>query len=193
MLSGSPTLTSYNADIYLDSGKVITIESGKPLTNTTPYRVYTPGQVVTSGWANMGGAVPSDYLTSVKSGYGGVCLNPAGEVQLVRALSLDDTQDNTSTIANGMYYNTLLNFTLSGRTFTSASFNTLCLPFALTDEQLQTVFGAVYDCYHECGFGGCFCPHHLGTGQSQPPLPRCQQHALLEQHDQRYLWFPRIL
>ncbi|MBO6307084.1 MAG: fibronectin type III domain-containing protein [Paludibacteraceae bacterium] len=143
-LSGAPTISGVTAGIQLASSKYITIESGKPLTNTTPYSVNSAAQNITSGWSNMGGANPSDYFTSAKSGYAGVCLNGNGEAQLVRVMSLDQEEDNASAISSSTYAGQLINVSLT-RSLTSAQYNTFCLPFALTDAQLQSVFGSGYD------------------------------------------------
>lgn len=143
LLSGAPTISGVKADIYLGTSKVITIESGKPLTNSTPYTVDAVGQVITSGWVNMGGANPANFFASAKSGYPAVVLD-GGEAKLVAAISLSDTQDNSSIITNGANQSTPIVVTMT-RSFTSASYNTVCLPFDLTDAQLQAVFGSGYD------------------------------------------------
>ncbi len=143
-LSGAPTISGVTAGIQLASSKYITIESGKPLTNTTPYSVNSAAQTITFGWSNMGGANPSDYFTSAKSGYAGVCLNGSGEAQLVRVMSLDQEEDNASAISSSTYAGQLINVSLT-RSLTSTQYNTFCLPFALDDDQLQEFFGSGYD------------------------------------------------
>ena len=144
-LSGAPTITGNTADIHLWSNKYITIESGKPITNTTPYSVNAAGQVITSGWsANMGDANPSTHFTSAKSGYSGLTISE-GEVKLVQAISLsqNDSEETFNSKISGKT-GIAVNVSLD-RTFTSASYNTICLPFALSDAQLQSVFGSDYD------------------------------------------------
>ena len=138
-LSGAPTISGVNADIYLGTSKVISISGA--LTNSTPYTVNAVGQTITSGWStNMSGEKPSDYFASVKSNYAGVCLSD-GEAKLVKAFVWDN-DDNGDAAGN---FNTQANVILSNRTFTSAQYNTFCLPFALDDDQLQEFFGSGYD------------------------------------------------
>ena len=140
-LSGAPVISGNRTDIYLGS-TVITIESGKPLTNATPYKVYkATGSSFTSGWVNMDGESPKDYFSSTNVGNGGVCLNASGEAQIVPALNLSESSNNTSIASNE---NQLVNVNLT-RSLTSSQYNTFCLPFALDDDQLQEFFGAGYD------------------------------------------------
>lgn len=143
-ISGAPVISGYDADINLYTGRVITIESGKPLTNTTPYRIYTSSLGdITSGWANMNGANPSDYLTSAPPARG-VCLNSAtGEARYVRNLRINESNDNDN-ISDAQYASQLINASMT-RSLTSSQYNTFCLPFALSDAQLQEYFGAGYD------------------------------------------------
>lgn len=143
-LSGAPTITGNTAAIHLNSYKYITIESDKPLTNSTPYTVNSFGQVITSGWANMSGANPANFFTSAKSGYPAVILD-GGEAKLVNAISLsqDDSEETFNDKISGKT-NIVITVSLD-RSFTSASYNTICLPFNLTDAQLQEVFGSGYD------------------------------------------------
>lgn len=139
-LSGAPVISGNRTDIYL--GSTITIESGKPLTSSTPYKVYkTTGSSFTSGWANMSGESPKDYFSSTNVGNGGVCLNASGEAQIVPALNLSESSNNTSIASNE---NQLVNVNLT-RSLTSSQFNTFCLPFALDNDQLEEFFGAGYD------------------------------------------------
>lgn len=139
-LSGAPVLNSYNADLYLGIGKVITIESEKPLTNTVPFSVYKSGAgAVTSGWANMNGADPRDYLVSANNSL--FLTMGASEAEMKNIISLSETSDNT---AIETYFNQLINVRFT-RSLTSAQYNTFCLPFALTSEQMQEVFGEGYD------------------------------------------------
>ena len=139
-LSGAPVISGNKTDIYL--GSVITIESGKPLTNETPYKVYkATGSSFTSGWANMSGESPKDYFYSTNVSNRGICLNASGEAQIVPALNLSESSNNTSIASNE---NQLVNVNLT-RSLTSSQYNTFCLPFALDDDQLQEFFGAGYD------------------------------------------------
>lgn len=139
-LSGAPVISGNKTDIYL--GSVITIESGKPLTNETPYKVYkATGSSFTSGWANMSGESPKDYFSSTNVGNGGVCLNASGEAQIVPALNLSEDSNNPSIASNN---GRLVNASFT-RLLTSSQYNTFCLPFALDDDQLQEFFGTGYD------------------------------------------------
>ncbi len=139
-LSGAPVISGNKTDIYL--GSTITIESGKPLTNETPYKVYkATGSSFTSGWANMDGESPKDYFSSTNVGNGGVCLNASGEAQIVPALNLSEDSNNPSIASNN---GQLVNASFT-RSLTSSQYNTFCLPFALDDDQLKEFFGAGYD------------------------------------------------
>lgn len=142
ILSGAPGISSNEIDIYLPPtipAKVITIEPGKPLTNTTPYKVYKSSGVITSGWANMSGANPRDHFVSANRDKS-ICLNE-GEAALRTALNLSESSPNTSI---GDNYNQTVDVNLT-RSLTSSQFNTFCLPFALDDDRLQELFGAGYD------------------------------------------------
>ena len=139
-ISGAPVISGNRTDIYL--GSSITIESGKPLTNSTPYKVYkATGSSFTSGWANMSGESPKDYFSSTNVGNGGVCLNASGEAQIVPALSLSESSTNTSIGSNS---GQLVNASFT-RSLVSSQYNTFCLPFALNNAELQEIFGAGYD------------------------------------------------
>ena len=139
-MSGAPTLSSYNADIYLGVGKVITIESGKPLTNTTPYTVYKAGAgAITSGWENMSGENPTAYFVSANTSLA-VTMGER-EAEMKNVIPLYDNRVNTE-IAT--YAEEVIDARLM-RSFTSASYNTICLPFGLDNAQLTAVFGTGYD------------------------------------------------
>lgn len=145
VISGAPSLIGNSASIYLTSGKMITLEEGKPLTNTTPYSVNSPGQLFTSGWsACMGDATPSTYFSSAKSGFSKV-LAGKNELYLVHSgtLSLSENNDNASIIGGAVGGST--DDVLMDRVFTDTQYNTICLPFALTNGQLEQIFGSGYD------------------------------------------------
>lgn len=142
ILSGSPVISSNEMDIFLlptIPAKVITIEPGKPLTNTTPYKVYKESGVITSGWANMSGANPRDYFVSANREKS-ICLKD-GEAALITALNLSENSNNSSI---GTHYDQTVDVNLT-RSLNSSQFNTFCLPFALDDDRLQELFGAGYD------------------------------------------------
>ena len=139
-LSGAPIISGVTADIYLYSTNVITIESGKPLTNTTPFSVQRATGAFTSGWANMNGADPKDYFISASSS-SGVVYN-GSEAALATAITLADGANNSSTLTTYSGQTVYVNLT---RSLTSSQYNTFCLPFALTNAQLEEFFGAGYD------------------------------------------------
>ena len=139
-LSGAPVISGKDADIYLGVGKVITIESEKPLTNTVPFSVFKSGAgAVTSGWANMNGADPRDYLISANNSL--FLTMGASEAEMINIIPLSEKANNT---AIATYESQLINVSLT-RSLTSAQYNTFCLPFALDDDQLQEFFGTDYD------------------------------------------------
>jgi len=142
ILSGAPIISSNEMDIYLPPtipAKVITIQSGKPLTNTTPYKVYKESGVLTAGWANMSGADPNDYFVSANPGKS-ICLSE-GEAALQTLLNLSETALNSSINSND---GQVVDVNLT-RPLTSSQYNTFCLPFALSNAQLEEYFGAGYE------------------------------------------------
>lgn len=142
-LSGAPSISSNDIDIYLGNNSNITIESGKPLTNSTPFKVsrLLSGKF-TSGWANMSGADPSDHFVSAKAGLG-IGLSE-GEAAFLAVLALDENSgSNESTLLPEV--GQTHNVAITRSTLTSSQFNTFCLPFALSNAQLEEIFGADYD------------------------------------------------
>ncbi len=142
ILSGAPGISSNEIDIYLPPtipAKVITIEPGKPLTTTTPYRVYKESGVLTSGWANMSGADPKDYFVSANPGKS-ICLRE-GEAALQTLLTLSETAPNSAINSND---GQIVDVNLT-RPLVASQYNTFCLPFALDNAQLEEFFGAGYD------------------------------------------------
>ena len=142
-LSGAPVISGTTADIYLSSSN-ITLVGALTNSSSNKYSVNKLASDFTSGWSTyMEGENPSDHFTSANNSYGGICYNPStGEARIVKALNFADNADNTSTMST--YTGQLTNVTI-GRSFTSASFNTISLPFPLTDAQLEEIFGADYD------------------------------------------------
>lgn len=139
-ISGAPAITGVTESIYLNTGKVITIESGKPLTNLTPYVVNGVSTVVTSGWTNMGGALPSSHFTSANSTYPGIALNGSGEAQMVKVVALDQDADNSAVISAAN--NQFVNASLTRSWLADGYYSTLCLPFDLSASQITSVFGS---------------------------------------------------
>ena len=89
----------------------------------------------------MSGESPKDYFYSTNVSNRGICLNASGEAQIVPALNLSESSNNTSIASNE---NQLVNVNLT-RSLVSSQYNTFCLPFALDDDQLQEFFGTGYD------------------------------------------------
>ena len=146
-LSGAPVLSAAKACIYLlTNNPKITIESGKPLTNLSAYSVDATAQTITSGWANMSGADPNVYLVSAKSGYKGILLN-GGEVKLVPLsdldLSLSESTNKLSELADALGNDVSLAITRSP--LTNEQYNTICLPYAMSNAEMQLRFGVGYD------------------------------------------------
>ena len=141
--TGAPVISGTTADIYLSSSN-ITLVGALTNSSSNKYSVNKLASDFTSGWSiYMEGENPSDHFTSANNSYGGICYNPStGEARIVKALNFADNADNTSTMST--YTGQLTNVTI-GRSFTSASFNTISLPFPLTDAQLEEIFGADYD------------------------------------------------
>lgn len=142
-LSGAPSISSNDIDIYLGNNSNITIESGKPLTNSTPFKVsrLLSGKF-TSGWTNMSGADPSDHFVSAKAGHG-IGLSES-EAAFLAVLALDEnSSSNESTLSPEV--GQTHNVAITRSTLTSSQFNTFCLPFALSNAQLEEIFGAGYD------------------------------------------------
>ena len=143
IISGAPVISGNDMDIFLPPtipAKVITIQSGKPLTNTTPYKVYKSDGVITSGWANMSGADPADYFVSANPNKS---INYNGsEAELISILNLSDNADNSSQISGN---NGQVRYVTTNRSFTAGMYNTICMPFALSSAQIESVFGAGTD------------------------------------------------
>lgn len=139
ILSGAPTLSGVTADIYFGANKVLTIQSGKPLTNTTPYRVskVTTTGAITSGWANMGSAEPSDYFVSANSTTGIALVD--GEAKLLKNINLSEGADNTSALNTND--GQVVNVTPARAAFSHAMYNTICLPFSISAAEVETIFG----------------------------------------------------
>jgi len=129
------------ANIYLkNSGSIITLIGA--ITNSAKLSVKkAANQNITSGWSTqMGSADPADFFSSKNTDAPAVVL-VGDEAQLgVPAVTISETGSNT--IENGKLTNVNL-----VRTFQANILNTIALPFALTDDQLQDVFGDDYELY----------------------------------------------
>lgn len=139
-LSGAPVIAGGSADIYLGNGKVITISGA--LSNSAPYSVQKAlvGDF-TSGWnTQMGSANPADYFSSANDTYGVV--RNGNEARMVKVLAWSESTTNSSIGENS---GQMVNASITRSVLTSASFNTICLPFALSNAQLEDIFGAGYD------------------------------------------------
>ena len=138
-ISGDVLINSNNTDIYLHESRIITLDAA--ISNAEKHIVYQTGGAITSGWNTyMSGADPRDYFESSNSARS-VCLNE-GEAALRLLLNLSENNQNS---AIGTSYNQLADVNLTRSTLYSAYFNTICLPFALDNVQLEEYFGAGYD------------------------------------------------
>lgn len=137
-ISGDVLINSNDADIYLYSTNIITLDGA--ISNAEKHTVYKTGGAITSGWSTyMSSADPRDYFESANSARS-VCLNE-GEASLRLLLTLSESSLNSSISTS---YNQLADVNLT-RSLVSSQYNTFCLPFALDDDQLQEFFGAGYD------------------------------------------------
>ena len=146
-LSGAPVITGESASIHLGSGNVITFESGNPLTNTTEhkYSVNAAGQLFTSGWREcMGDATPTDHFVSAKSGYSQI-LRGNSELYLTYGQTFVLSEDNNNASLISEAVGGSADYVLVDRVFTNTQYNTICLPFALTQSQLEYTFGSGFD------------------------------------------------
>ena len=141
-ISGAPVISGYHADICLFSNKYITLDGELTNISSAKYSVNSAGQTFTSGWSTyMSGEKPSDHFVSAKSGYEGICV-VENEAKLVKLLDLNESSSNTN-ISDGTYSGTIC--VSMTRSLTSSQFNTFCLPFALSNAQMEEFFGEGYD------------------------------------------------
>jgi hypothetical protein len=122
----------------LHASNVITLDGA--ISNAEKHSVYKTGGVFTSGWSTyMSGKDPKDYFTSANPdksvGYNG------SEATLRTLLNLSESSTNSSI---GDNYNQTVDVSLT-RSLTSSQYNTFCLPFELSNAQLEEAFGAGYD------------------------------------------------
>lgn len=137
-VSGDVLINSNNTDIYLYSSNVITLDGA--ISNAEKHTVYKAGGDFTSGWSTyMSGEDPRDYFESSNSARS-VCLNE-GEASLRLLLNLSESSLNSSISTS---YNQTADVNLT-RSLTKDQYNTFCLPFALSNAQLEDIFGAGYD------------------------------------------------
>ena len=137
-LSGGVLINSNSADIYLYASNKITLDGA--ISNAEKHTVYKAGGDFTDGWSTyMSGENPRDYFASANSARS-VCLN-AGEASLRLLLNLSESSLNSS-IGTSSGQVADVNLT---RSLTSSQYNTFCLPFALSNAQLQAAFGSGYD------------------------------------------------
>ena len=127
------------ANINLQYGKITLVGA---LTNTTKLSVSKDAnQDITSGWStHMSSANPADYFSSKNASASAVIL-VNGEAQLsTPQVTISETGANI--ITNNQTTNVNL-----VRTFMGDILNTISLPFALSDAQMQAAFGADYELY----------------------------------------------
>ena len=142
IISDEPVISGNDIDIFLAPtipAKVITIESGKPLTNSTPYKVYKADGVITSGWEYMSGADPKDNFVSANPDktvyYNGI------EAALKTLLSLSESSNNSDIGSND---GQVVDVNLT-RPLVASQYNTFCLPFEMSNAQLEEYFGVGYE------------------------------------------------
>jgi len=137
-LSGDVLINSNDIDIYLHESKVITLDGA--LSNAEKHTVYILGGAFTSGWSTyMSGADPRDYFESANSAKS-VCLS-GGEAALQTLLNLSESAQNS---AIGTNDGQVVDVNLA-RPLVDYQYNTFCLPFALSNAQLEEYFGAGYE------------------------------------------------
>lgn len=140
-IKGDVKISSNAANIHLAyENSVITLVGA--LTNTTKLSVSkTANQNITSGWStHMSSANPADYFSSKNTSASAVTL-VNGEAQLgTPQVTISETGANTITDNQTTNVNLV-------RTFVGDILNTISLPFALSDAQMQTAFGADYELY----------------------------------------------
>jgi len=127
------------ANIYLQNSCVITLTG--VITNSDKLSVKkNANSNITSGWSTqMGSADPANYFLSKNSDAPAVVL-VSGEAQLsVPEVTISETGTNIFTAG-------LKNVNLV-RTFQAGILNTISLPFALTNAQLEAKFGDDYELY----------------------------------------------
>ena len=138
-LSGDVLINSNDIDIYLHESKVITLDGA--LSNVDKHTVYITGGAFTSGWSTyMSGEDPRNYFESANSARS-VFFN-GSEAAMRLLLHLSEASLNSSI---GTSSGQVADINLTRSVLTSASYNTICLPFALSDAQLEEYFGAGYD------------------------------------------------
>lgn len=137
-VSGDVLINSNDADIYLYSTNVITLDGA--INNAERHTVYKAGGAITSGWStHMSGEDPRDYFESANSARS-VCLNE-NEASLRLLLNLSESSLNSSISTS---YGQVADVNLT-RSLSSSQYNTFCLPFALSAAQMEEAFGAGYD------------------------------------------------
>jgi len=132
-LAGSTAFVSTLANIYLNN-TLITIESGLQQPSS-PIKVYRSKGTFTSGWAeNKSTANPTDYFISANSSLS-IAKNNDGELILASGITIDETNTN-----NPIQYGDKANVTLI-RTLVEDTYNTICLPFAVSSGDITDQFG----------------------------------------------------
>lgn len=137
-LSGDVLINSNNADIYLYSNNVITLDGA--ISNAEKHTVYKLGGDITYGWStHMSGEDPRDFFESANSAKS-VFLDD-DEAALRNLLHLSENSLNSAIKDNR---DIVIDVALT-RSLTSSQFNTFCLPFNLNNAQLEEIFGVGYD------------------------------------------------
>ena len=153
---GNVVVNGGSSGIYAEGE--IDINGGKVVVNVSDAGGYgMDGEGgINLGWTNFGDYIyASSYYGTVNIANGKKLYNGDGKLlsgtvsdladisdkTLQPCIALADTKDNTTVISNynGMEY---ADVQLSGRTLTADNWNTLCLPFNLSSDQITSIFGA---------------------------------------------------
>lgn len=140
-IKGDVKILSNAANIRLAyENSVITLVGA--LTNTTKLSVSKDAnQDITSGWSTyMSSANPADYFSSKNASASAVIL--VGEEAQLSTPQVTISETGANIITDNQTTNVNL-----VRTFMGNILNTISLPFALSDAQMQTAFGADYELY----------------------------------------------
>lgn len=138
-LSGNVLINSNDIDIYLYASNIITLDGA--LSNADKHTVYKNGGAFTSGWSTyMSSADPRNYFESANSARSVYFDGSEAALRLLLNLSENSLNSAISTSSGQV-----VDVELTRSTLYSAYYNTICLPFALSNAQLEEYFGAGYD------------------------------------------------
>jgi hypothetical protein len=135
-----PTFSGNDIDIYLSGDAFITFNSNITTAPITPVKVsvsYTSCAFTTNYSTYCSNIHPTQMFQYADDGnYAFVALNTQGEALKISGYQLLDGIDNSSTITE--WVGETAGVQLYGRTFyRNGDWNTLCLPFSLTNDQIS--------------------------------------------------------